>query len=221
MPSSINPRDIFLAPNLLSLSRVFLTIPIGYFLSAESGRGTLLCLILLIAAGLTDLFDGILARRLNQMTSLGLILDPLADKVLTITLIIELIFFRGFPIWLAVIILARDLVILLAGLYLMRGKELIVPSSLSGKYYFFSLAILLGSYIIRFSFGQALFLYIVLFLFVLSSFRYARGFLALRKGEEYVPSVDRPILKYGRYVLALIVVVWSAYRLYIDIIINM
>ena len=65
-------------PNLLSISRLFLVIPLILFL--EINR-PFFVFILIIIGGLTDYFDGLIARKFNLKTRLGAILDPLSDKV--------------------------------------------------------------------------------------------------------------------------------------------
>lgn len=65
-----------------------------------------------IIAGLTDAADGYIARRYNQMTDLGALLDPLADKSLLISIFVTLAILDIVPVWLAVIVVARDLMIM-------------------------------------------------------------------------------------------------------------
>jgi cardiolipin synthase len=219
MPNSdkINISDILLPSNLMSLSRILLTVPVGYFLWRGDEQATLICLILIVVAGMTDFLDGYLARRFNQITALGLILDPLADKIMTITVIAELVIFRGFPLWLALMIFARDIIILLAGLTIMRKKDSIPSSNLTGKYYFGSIAMLLISWIIDFDFGCRFFFYSTLVLFGLSSIQYGRIFLKIIKNRPTDKFRDRPLFKYGRLALMLAAAVIYFYRLYLDI----
>lgn len=215
-PDKINIRDLFLASNLMSILRILLTVPVGYFLWRGDEQATLICLILIVIGGLTDFLDGYLARRLDQVTALGLILDPLADKIMTITVISELVIFRGFPLWLALLIFARDIAIVLAGLRIMKKKDSIPSSNLTGKYYFGSIAMLLVSWIINFDFGNRFFFYSTLVLFGLSSIQYTRIFLRIIQNRPPGKFVDRPLFKYGRIVLMLVVAIICFYRLYVD-----
>jgi CDP-diacylglycerol--glycerol-3-phosphate 3-phosphatidyltransferase len=216
MDSKINLRDLLLPPNLASVARILITPFIGYYLWLGTDNATLICLILLIVAALTDFLDGFLARRLDQITALGLILDPLADKVLTITLIIELIFFRNFPLWLAIIILSRDLVIMILAGKLINKRDMIPVSNLTGKYYFGSVALLLISHLIRFEFGIELFQYIVLALLLLSSFYYGRMFWKITRGQTVAAFKDKTVFKICRCVLTVVVSVVYLYRLYLN-----
>lgn len=70
-------------PNLITLSRILLIIPIGFCLQKEQHT---IAFFLAVLAFLTDYFDGKIARRINSTSNTGAILDPIADKILTITL---------------------------------------------------------------------------------------------------------------------------------------
>jgi len=212
----INIKDIFLPPNLASLARILITPFVGYFLWLGTEKATLICVILLAIAALTDFLDGFLARRLNQITRLGLILDPLADKILTIVLIIELIFFRNFPLWLAILILARDIVIMILASGVIKKHDSVPASNLTGKYYFGSIAFLLISYVMNFKFGIMLFLYIVIILMLLSSINYGRIFWRIKNGQEIAAFKDKTIYKTGRILLSVVIIGLYLYRLYLD-----
>ena len=97
-------------PNFLSLSRIILVPVIVIFLIHESYTKAL---IAFTVAGLTDVFDGTLARILNRQTKLGSFLDPIADKILLATSFVSLSIFALIPAWLTVIVISRDFIILL------------------------------------------------------------------------------------------------------------
>ncbi|HHI02827.1 MAG: hypothetical protein DRP51_02135 [Candidatus Zixiibacteriota bacterium] len=210
----IDFREIFQIQNLMSLLRIFLTPFIGYFLWVNSDRATLITIILLIIAGASDYFDGYLARKLNRHTSLGLILDPLADKIFATILIIELIFLRDFPACLAIIIFLRDIVILFGASIIIKGKGLIPFSINSGKYYFAALALLIASYVIKFPFGQQLCLYLTVILFAVSSFEYARNYYLVIHDREIKRSSRNVVYMYIRGGLTVILSVIYLYKLY-------
>ncbi len=218
--SEIHLRDLRLAPNLLSLLRVLITPFIGYFLSLNTHKGILICVGLLTLAGITDFLDGILARRLNQITSLGMILDPVADKIFTLALIIELVYFRDFPVWLAAAIILRDLLILLASLIVLKERRLELPSNLTGKYYFATISLLILSYIVHFPFGERMFFYIGILLLGFSSFNYARTFMIVRRGGEFPIFRDRPVYKYARLLATIAIIAIGLYMFYIEVVAN-
>ena len=77
-------KDNFNIPNMLSFIRIIIIIPfVLYFLNDDY----LFAALMLVLSGVSDMFDGIIARKLNQITKLGKILDPVADK-LTLTAVI-------------------------------------------------------------------------------------------------------------------------------------
>ncbi len=211
-------RHLVWAPNLLSLSRLVLAPIVGYFLWRGDGSSTLICLALLTLAGITDFLDGWLARQLNKVSPLGITLDPLADKCLAVILIIELIFFRAFPWWLAALIIGRDLLIVILGLIIMRDRRVSLPSNITGKYYFASIMVLIASYIMNFDFGQMLMTAIVLALFALSAVFYAGRFAALKRHRRQAAFKDRAVFKAIRAVVTIAISVIYLSKLYVDII---
>ena len=209
-------KELFLASNLLSLSRILLTPFVAYGLSREDTTGTILTVVLFLIAAVTDFLDGFVARRLNQVTRLGVSLDPIADKIFAATVIILLIVYRDFPIWLAGVIVGRDLLILLAGMILLRGRDVTLPSNITGKYAFGSIALLLGAYVIRFSFGIELFTWVTLILIALSTVNYARVFVKVRAGEPVPQFDDRPMWKILRVAVSVVIAGIFCWRLIID-----
>lgn len=214
---TIQKGRLFQLSNLFSLLRIAL-IPVLAFYLAQSGESAALkSLVILVVAGISDGLDGYFARKLNQVSQLGMILDPLADKVLAGALVIMLIFFRDFPIWLAIVIVGRDLLILAAAAILLRGKKILTPSNLSGKYAFVSIVALLSCAVIRFEFGVTLMTYISLALIVLSVTNYVHVFSAYQKGEKLPVFKDQPVFKITRVcatALVLLLLLVKLYRFY-------
>lgn len=118
-------------PNLITALRLVL-IPLFAFVFL-SGKSDLIAFLLLAVIGWSDFLDGFIARRAGQITELGKVLDPLADRVAVIT-ILGVFVFRGVIAWqLAVIILARDVVVLiLFGILEKKGYPRI-PVNRTGK----------------------------------------------------------------------------------------
>ncbi|MEO8078245.1 MAG: CDP-alcohol phosphatidyltransferase family protein [Acidobacteriota bacterium] len=103
------------AANQLTLLRMLL-IPPFVILLLYGHRGWALTVFL--AAGVTDMFDGLIARRTGQKTTLGAWLDPMADKLLLVTMFIMLTLpglgsANQLPLWFTVLVLSRDIVIVL------------------------------------------------------------------------------------------------------------
>ena len=98
----------FNIPNLLSISRLFLVFPLIIFL--EINR-PFYVFTLIIIAGLTDYFDGLIARKFDLKTRLGAILDPLSDKVFYLIPLVYLCKNNMIPFWSLTLILFRELII--------------------------------------------------------------------------------------------------------------
>jgi cardiolipin synthase len=137
-------------PNTLSFIRI-LTIPAIFLLILHSTRKNYPILITIFVVSIwLDFFDGYLARKFKQETELGKILDPVADKLMVICIILALILKSDFPIWLAIVIFARDIIILAASLLLMKSMKdkKVTPSVLIGKVTFGVLGTLILVYIL-------------------------------------------------------------------------
>lgn len=97
-------------PNLITLARLFLT---PYIVLAILNREYPQALAALLVAGLTDAADGLLARRFQWTSDVGAVLDPIADKILLVTIYIALGLTNEIPVWLMVVVFSRDLLIAL------------------------------------------------------------------------------------------------------------
>ncbi len=98
-------------PNLLTLIRIFLVpVVVAALLVKFQGR-VFVALGIFLAAALTDLFDGYIARKKKQITRLGILLDPIADKLLTASTFIALVELRLAPAWAVVIIVGREIAV--------------------------------------------------------------------------------------------------------------
>jgi cardiolipin synthase len=129
----ISKKDYFLVPNLLAICRILLLPFIFYFLAQDTRSGMMCALILITLAVTTDLLDGYLARRFNQITDLGRILDPLADKLGLGIFAIFIIIHRGFPIWAVVLLFIKDLLTLIAAIAMVKRRGFVLMSNIWGK----------------------------------------------------------------------------------------
>jgi cardiolipin synthase len=122
-----NTEVIFNLPNSLTALRLILA-PI--FMVLLLNNKYVAAFIVVLIASITDFLDGQIARRFNMQTKFGRILDPIADKVLVFFAIIALLIKFHFPLWIGIIILARDIIILLGGVifFFRKKQEFLVPN---------------------------------------------------------------------------------------------
>jgi CDP-diacylglycerol--glycerol-3-phosphate 3-phosphatidyltransferase len=124
-------------PNRLTIGRLILTVFFVLFLSTSTHWGDFTALLLFVLATFTDWLDGHLARRLNQITNFGKLMDPLADKVLVASALVCLIPNNdhpvGIPAWAVIVIITREF--LITGLrQLAAGQGIILPADPLGKH---------------------------------------------------------------------------------------
>lgn len=106
----MNKRDI---PNIISVLRIVLVAPITYFLWHQN---YLIALLLFLIGGLSDGLDGFLARRYKWETELGVILDPMGDKLMMLSAYLLLGWHHLLPWWLVSLVILRDLIIVVGTL---------------------------------------------------------------------------------------------------------
>jgi cardiolipin synthase (CMP-forming) len=133
-------RRIFTVPNQITLLRLGF-IPI--FLILISYQRYQLALLVLVVAGLSDAVDGLLARKLNQHSSLGAYLDPIADKLLLSSSFIILAYKTRIAWWTAIIVLSRDILMLTVAIViiLISGYRPFPPSILGKLTTFFEITL--------------------------------------------------------------------------------
>ena len=176
-----NKSEIWTISNILTSIRILLLPVIVYFFLQNTRRSQNIAFGLMILAALTDLSDGFLARKLNQKTNLGKVLDPIADKLGLFTIGLLLVIYRGMPVWILIIIVIRDLFYAIYGYSLLRHG--VVPEArLAGKLTTTSLALTFLFYLLKVRVVREIFLYISAALIVISVYDYSRRFFNARKG---------------------------------------
>lgn len=119
-------------PNSLTLFRILLIPVFIVVLMVGIPYGDLLAAAIFAIAALTDSLDGYLARRYKQVTKLGIILDPIADKLLITAGLICLVELGSIAGWIAIVILGREFAV--SGLRAVKAEEgVIIPASKLGK----------------------------------------------------------------------------------------
>jgi cardiolipin synthase len=90
-------------PNLISLSRLVLAVAFVRYATEPVVAVAILC-----AAGISDWLDGWAAKKLGQQTDLGVVLDPVCDRLFVVTVLITLVWVHGLPWWQLGVLVARD-----------------------------------------------------------------------------------------------------------------
>lgn len=100
--------DLSVIPNLITLMRLLLVVPVAVAILSHE---FVLTLVLFAIASLSDGVDGYLARRFDWTSRFGAILDPIADKLMLMVAVVLLTYIDTLPLWLAVVVIGRDLII--------------------------------------------------------------------------------------------------------------
>lgn len=174
-----------MAANLISILRVLLLPFLLYSLQQDGEYVSATTILLLLIAALTDLGDGYIARRFHQISDLGRILDPLADKIFLAGLVTALVLWRDFPLWLLCMLIGRDLGILLAAFFLLRTRDLVVPANKFGK----CTTVCLGLASLSFIFGappalKTSLVYAAALLLIVSALSYIRLLMQILRSSE-------------------------------------
>ncbi len=179
MMSSPRPllRDLKKPPNVVTLLRLAL-VPVALLLLVGERREAALAVLVLLAA--TDWVDGFLARRLGQVTTLGKILDPAADKVAVAALVVFLVARGELPLWGAVVVLARDVGILIGAVAMARAADDVPQAGKLGKVTAVALAVMVLVHVADWQIAEPIALWCAMIFVVLSGSMYARTTLAMR-----------------------------------------
>lgn len=126
-------KAVLTPPNLITLSRLACVPVVLLCLCFPGKTGSFLSALFFSLASLTDILDGFLARRYGHVTALGKFLDPLVDKILISVTMIMLIPLGRIPVWIVIIIIARE--IALTGLRGIAATDgIVIQASRLGKY---------------------------------------------------------------------------------------
>jgi len=117
-------------PNFITLGRV-MSVPVIFWLLVNGHARS--AFIVFLLAGISDAVDGFLAKRFKWTSEIGAYLDPLADKILIVSIYIALAVAKEIPLWLAIAVVSRDILILLAVLlsWLINQPFVIKPLTIS------------------------------------------------------------------------------------------
>ena len=187
----------YTASNGLSILRIFLLIPIWKLLSLNTESGNLWALLLMFVAVISDFFDGFLARRFGQVSDLGKVLDPLADKICILGVYLILaspVRENPLPYWFLLVMMIRELIVLTGGYLLYRRQRIIVKSNIWGKTTSTILALMLISCVLKLEttsfwlywLNCQFLLWLSLSFMLVATFTYGARFFKLLGGQKRV-----------------------------------
>jgi CDP-diacylglycerol--glycerol-3-phosphate 3-phosphatidyltransferase len=125
-------KTLMLPANLLSLARLFIGPAVLISFSISDHRSVVFALVLVILAELTDIFDGIVARRLGHVTDLGKLLDPMADSMYRFCIFLAFFGQGAMDAWMIGIIFGRDLIVAYTRVYA-ATRGIVLAARFSGK----------------------------------------------------------------------------------------
>ncbi len=128
----------FNAANIISLSRIVLTIPAVWLFAVDKWVWGL---IILGVCVISDWVDGFVARKMHLVSDIGKFIDPLADKIVAVGIMVVMIIKMDFPLWFLIVLVARDLSIFILTNLLYKRYHTIGGANITGKLFIFVLTI--------------------------------------------------------------------------------
>ena len=180
---------IFTFANLISLSRVFMCVPLLTYLEKINHleKSTYIVpIVLIVLMVLSDMLDGIIARSIDEITNIGKVIDPIADKICLMVVIIFLTFSNPMLFLIFFLMLTvRDLVIISIGIYLIQFQEEVFQSNISGKWFVGVTSLMLFSFIFNFHiYFQYSLYFISILLMIVSAVEYINRYFSYFKTIE-------------------------------------
>ena len=204
-PAKSLMQEFLNIPNMLSVARILLIAPVCWLLTLGTPTATIWAVAIYLIVVFTDFLDGFLARRLNQITVIGKFLDPLADKLVVMAVLVIMLPMGRVPAWIVIVLLAREFAI--TGLRAIASNEgLVIQARSLGKFktafQMISLGLLMVfqpytidffAFTAKIDFGQVgiWLLYVALFFSVASAVDYFHGFakaMQTKREKDVVPT---------------------------------
>ena len=166
--------------NFISISRIIFSIPLLIFLDSKK---LLIAFIVILFIVISDFLDGYVARKADEITNFGKLIDPVADKICMMIVAIYLIITFKLPFLLFFVILAlRDTLLIIIGIYLVFSQEEVFQSNLSGKWFMGISTLMMALFMFYEALGISklvpwVFYFISCFLFIISSTEYFKRYL--------------------------------------------
>ena len=135
MKNQVISKDLMTIPNAISFSRIILITPfVACFIAAKYNILSYIPAIIIISiSGISDFFDGMIARKFHQESELGKVLDPLADKLTLIAVGICMIMIQPYLLPLMIIMVLKDILMIIGGTIIINKGVIPPKSSWYGK----------------------------------------------------------------------------------------
>jgi len=168
--------EIITIPNILTMLRLILLWPV--LVCLRSGSGYMAVLFIVLAA-LSDLADGFIARHFNQISDIGKAIDPVVDKIFTITVVFYLVFspLYSMPLWFLLFMILRELLLITGGLIIITKRSVVLQAEKPGKYSAFFNGVVVLSYVLKFNYAYIL-LCVGVLLTLYSTYVYGKRFFS-------------------------------------------
>lgn len=171
-------------PNLLTMVR-FLLIPVFvYFFFSQNQYNLEIAVSVFILSGITDTLDGYIARRLNQITKLGIVLDPLADKIMLITVLASVTISNNIPVWIIAVVALKELLMIAGAISLYKERYIVIPANIFGKISTILSYMAILAVLFELPYNRTI-LYSYIAMTVLALLIYLNKFLALKRQNQF------------------------------------
>jgi len=162
-------------------------------------NGLTISFVIVIVAGATDVIDGWIARRYNLITKVGIVLDPLADKLMLMTVVVSLTLKDILPIWILLIVAIKESLMIIGATVLHNKHDVVIPANKVGKTATIAFYVAILAIAFKVSFYM-IFVIIFVLLTVISFTIYISNFRIIKKNvTEEIPDGEIEYIKDGIY----------------------
>ena len=120
-------------PNCITVFRVFLVFVFAFLFSSDMENKSFYCVVTYALAGASDVLDGFLARKFNLVSNFGKLMDPLADKLMQITVAICISTIEHSLIWVPIFLILKEFAMILGAAKLLKKDNIVVQANIFGK----------------------------------------------------------------------------------------
>jgi cardiolipin synthase (CMP-forming) len=178
-------EEVFMnIPNIITMVR-FLLIPVFvYFFFSENQYSIEIAVAVFILSGITDTLDGYIARRYNQITKLGIVLDPLADKIMLITVLASVTISNNIPTWIIAVVALKEILMIAGAISLYNERDIVIPANIFGKISTLLSYIAILAVLFELPYNRTI-LYSYIAMTTLSLFIYLNRFLVFKRQNQF------------------------------------